>query len=84
LRVDGGKMRLTHDDYYDEDLVLHNRTVDIDLSPTGRQFDYQVEYTLPTAIPGSRVGLFGYFSDDYLHQEAFTTYGLGVRLGATF
>ena len=84
LRVDGGKMRLTHDDYYDEDLVLHNRTVDIDLSPTGRQFDYQVEYTLPTAIPGSRVGLFGYFSDDSLHQEAFPTYGLGVRLGATF
>jgi len=84
LRVDGGQMRLTHDDYYDEDLVLHNRTVDIDLSPTGRQFDYQVEYSLPTAIPGSRVGLFGYFSDDYLHQEALTTYGVGVRLGGTF
>jgi len=84
LRVDGGKMRLTHDDYYDEDLVLHNRTVDIDLSPSGRQFDYQVEYTVPTAIPGSRVGLFGYFSDDYLHQGSLTTYGVGLRLGATF
>ncbi len=84
LRVDGGKMRLTHDDYYDEDLVLHNRTVDIDLSPSGRQFDYQVEYSLPAVIQSSRIGLFGYFSDDYLHQETLTTYGVGIRLGATF
>ena len=83
LRVDGGSMRLSHDDYYDENEVLHSRSVDIDLAPTGRQIDYQLQYSV---LPRDdlELGVFAYYADDYLHQSDLNDYGAGIRLKARF
>ena len=84
LRINGGSMSLVHDDYYDEQEVLHSRSVDIDLTPTGRQIDYQIEYTYPISKISSSLGLFAYWADDYLHQSDLASYGIGFRLKKTF
>ena len=77
-------MSLTHDDYYDEDETLHSRSVDIDLRPNGRQMDYQVEYVFSPRLDKLRMGLFAYYSDEYLHQESLTDHGIGFRLSKAF
>ncbi|MDB3946172.1 S8 family serine peptidase [Gammaproteobacteria bacterium] len=84
LRVNGGSMSLMHDDYYDEDEVLHARSVDIDLKPTGRQIDYQLEYVFQPKPSGSTLGLFAYYADDYLHQASLVDYGFGLRVHKSF
>ena len=84
LRIGGGSMSLTHDDYYDEDETLHSRSVDIDLRPNGRQMDYQLEYVFSPRLDKLRMGLFAYYSDEYLHQESLTDHGIGFRLNKTF
>ena len=83
LRVDGGSMTLTHDDYYDEDEVLHSRTVGIDLGSSGRQIDYQLQYTRPLT-KNRDLGLFAYYAQDYLHKNNHHDYGLVVRLKGTY
>ena len=83
LRIDEGFMSLTHGDYYDEDEVLHSRAVDIDLAPTGRQIDYQLQYTV-SPKENLDFGLFAYYADDYLHQSDLTDYGAGIRLKGRF
>ena len=83
LRVDSGSMTLTHDDYYDEDEVLHSRTVGIDLGSSGRQIDYQLQYTTPLT-KNRDLGLFAYYAQDYLHQAHKDDYGIGIRLKGTF
>jgi len=84
LRVNGGSMSLMHDDYYDEEEVLHARSVDIDLKPTGRQIDYQLEYVFQPKPSGSTLGLFAYYADDYLHQAGLVDYGFGLRVHKSF
>ena len=69
---------------YDEDEVLHARSVDIDLKPTGRQIDYQLEYVFQPKPSGSTLGLFAYYADDYLHQASFVDYGFGLRVHKSF
>ena len=83
LRVERGHMTLTHDDYYDENEVLHSRTVGIDLGSSGRQIDYQLQYTTPLT-KNRDLGLFAYYAQDYLHQAHQHDYGLGIRLKGTF
>jgi hypothetical protein len=83
LRVDSGSMTLTHDDYYDEDEVLHSRTVGIDLGQSGRQIDYQLQYTTPLT-KNRNLGLFVYYAQDYLHQAHQDDYGIGIRLKGTY
>jgi len=83
LRVDSGSMTLTHDDYYDEDEVLHSRTVGIDLGSSGRQIDYQLQYTTPLT-KNRNLGLFVYYAQDYLHQAHQDDYGIGIRLKGTY
>lgn len=83
LRVDGGHMTLTHGDFYDADGVLHNRTVDIDFGASGRQIDYQLQYS--TSLKKNRdLGLFAYYAQDYLHRNNHHDYGIGVRLKGTY
>ena len=83
LRVDGGSMTLSHDDYYDETETMHSRSVDIDLKPTGRQIDYQLQYNFS---PKKRLtlGAFAYYANDYLHQKTLTDHGMGVRMMGNF
>ena len=76
-------MTLTHDDYYDEDEVLHSRTVGIDLGQSGRQIDYQLQYTRPLT-KNRNLGLFVYYAQDYLHQAHQDDYGIGIRLKGTY
>jgi len=83
LRVDSGSMTLTHDDYYDEDGVLHSRTAGIDLGQSGRQIDYQLQYTRPLT-KNRNLGLFVYYAQDYLHQAHQDDYGIGIRLKGTY
>jgi len=83
LRVDGGHMTLTHGDFYDADGMLHNRKVDIDLGASGRQIDYQLQYS--TSLKKNRdLGLFAYYAQDYLHRDNHHDYGIGVRLRGTY
>ena len=84
LRIGGGSMSLAHDDYYDEDETLHSRSVDIDLRPSGRQMDYQLEYVVLSRRDKLRMGLFAYYSDEYLHQEGSSDHGVGFRLTKAF
>ena len=83
LRVRGGSMSLSHDDYYDEFETVHSRNVDIDLTPTGRQIDYQLQYRFS---PKKHLSLsaFAYYANDYLHQAHQTDHGLGVRVNGRF
>jgi len=83
LRIDKGLMSLTHGDYYDEDEVLHSRVVDIDLAPTGRQIDFQLQYTV-SPKENLDFGLFAYYADDYLHQSDLNNYGAGIRFTGMF
>ena len=83
LRVDGGSMSLVHDDYYDEAETMHSRRVDIDLSPTGRQIDYQLQYSF-SPKKNLTLGAFAYYANDYLHQKTLTDHGVGVRLMGGF
>ena len=83
LRVDGGSMSLSHGDYYDETETMHSRRVDIDLKPTGRQIDYQLQYNF-SPKKHLTVGAFAYYANDYLHQENLTDHGVGVRLTGSF
>jgi hypothetical protein len=84
LRVNGGSMSLSYDDYYDEQLVLHSRSVDIDLAPTGRQIDYQLQYTFSPKPQKFTVGLFAYYANDYLHQSGVADHGAGIRFQGLF
>ncbi len=59
-------MILSHDDYYDEDETLHGRNVNIDLAPTGRQIDYQLQYSF-SPQKNLTLGAFIYYANDYLH-----------------
>ena len=83
LRVNGGSMSLSHDDYYDEFETMHSRNVDIDLTPTGRQIDYQLQYRFS---PKKHLTLstFAYYANDYLHQAHQTDHGVGVRVAGSF
>jgi len=83
LRVRGGSMSLSHDDYYDEFEAVHSRDVDIDLTPTGRQIDYQLQYRFS---PKKHLSLsaFAYYANDYLHQAHQTDHGVGVRVNGQF
>ena len=83
LRVNGGSMSLNHDDYYDEFETVHSRNVDIDLTPTGRQIDYQLQYRFS---PKKNLSLssFAYYANDYLHQAHQTDHGVGVRVNGRF
>ena len=83
LRVDGGSMSLSHDDYYDEAEAMHSRSVDIDLSPTGRQIDYQLQYSF-SPKKNLTLGAFAYYANDYLHQKTLTDHGVGVRVMGGF
>ena len=83
LRVDGGSMSLVHDDYYDEAEAMHSRSVDIDLSPTGRQIDYQLQYSF-SPKKNLTLGAFAYYANDYLHQKTLTDHGVGVRVMGGF
>lgn len=83
LRVDGGSMSLSHDDYYDETEAVHSRRVDIDLKPTGRQIDYQLQYSF-SPKKHFTLGAFAYYVTDYLHQKTLTDHGVGVRLIGNF
>ncbi len=83
LRVDGGSMSLSHDDYYDESEAMHSRSVDIDLSPTGRQIDYQLQYSF-SPKKNLTLGAFAYYANDYLHQKTLTDHGVGVRVMGGF
>lgn len=83
LRVEKGLMSLTHGDYYDENDVLHSRAVDIDLAPTGRQIDFQLQYTV-SPKENLDFGLFAYYADDYLHQSDLNNHGAGIRLTGMF
>jgi hypothetical protein len=83
LRVDGGSMSLSHDDYYDEAETMHSRRVDIDLSPTGRQIDYQLQYSF-SPKKNLTLGAFAYYANDYLHQKTLTDHGVGVRVMGGF
>jgi hypothetical protein len=83
LKVERGQMTLTHNDYYDEDEVLHSRTVGIDLGQSGRQIDYQLQYTRPLT-KNRNLGLFVYYAQDYLHQAHQDDYGIGIRLKGTY
>ena len=84
LRVSSGSMSLLHDDYYDEDEILHTRSVDIDLASTGRQIDYQLQYIFAPKQKAFTMGLFAYYADDYLHQANATDYGAGLRIQGNF
>ena len=77
-------MSLLHDDYYDEDEILHTRSVDIDLASTGRQIDYQLQYIFAPKQKTFTVGLFAYYADDYLHQANAADYGAGLRIQGNF
>ena len=83
LRVRGGSMSLSHDDYYDEFETVHSRNVNIDLTPSGRQIDYQLQYRFS---PKKNLSLsaFAYYANDYLHQAHQTAHGLGVRMNGRF
>ena len=83
LRVNGGSMSLSHDDYYDEFETMHSRSVDIDLTPSGRQIDYQLQYRFS---PKKNLSLsaFAYYANDYLHQAHLTDHGVGVRVAGSF
>ena len=83
LRVNGGSMSLSHDDYYDEFETMHSRNVDIDLTPSGRQIDYQLQYRFS---PKKNLSLsaFAYYANDYLHQAHLTDHGVGVRVNGRF
>ena len=83
LRVDGGSMSLSHNDYYDEAETMHSRSVDIDLSPTGRQIDYQLQYSF-SPKKNLTLGAFAYYANDYLHQKTLTDHGVGLRLMGSF
>ena len=83
LRVDGGSMSLSHDDYYDEAEAMHSRSVDIDLKPTGRQIDYQLQYSF-SPKKNLTLGAFAYYANDYLHQKTLTDHGVGVRVMGGF
>ena len=83
LRVNSVNLTLTHDDYYDEDEVLHSWTVGIDLGSSGRQIDYQLQYITPLT-KNRNLGLFAYYAQDYLHQAHQDDYGIGIRLKGTF
>ena len=83
LKVEFGHLTLTHDDYYDEDEVLHSRTVGIDLGSSGRQIDYQLQYTRPLS-KNRKLGLFAYYAQDYLHQAHHYDYGLGIKINSLF
>ena len=83
LRVDGGSMSLSHDDYYDETETMHSRSVDIDLKPTGRQIDYQLQYNF-SPKKHLTLGAFAYYANDYLHQQNLTDHGVGVRMMGSF
>lgn len=83
LRVDGGSMTLSHDDYYDETETMHSRSVDIDLKPTGRQIDYQLQYNF-SPKKHLTLGAFAYYANDYLHQQNLTAHGVGVRMMGSF
>jgi hypothetical protein len=84
LRVNGGSMSLNYDDFYDEALVLHSRSVNIDLEPTGRQIDYQLQYTFSPKQKPYTMGLFAYYANDYLHQSGVADHGVGVRIQGHF
>lgn len=84
LRVNGGSMSLMYDEYYDEDEILHTRSVDIDLASTGRQIDYQLQYIFAPKQKAFTMGLFAYYADDYLHQANATDYGAGLRIQGNF
>ena len=84
LRVSGGSMSLNYDDFYDEALVLHSRSVNIDLEPTGRQIDYQLQYTFSPKQKPYTMGLFAYYANDYLHQSGVADHGVGVRIQGHF
>jgi hypothetical protein len=83
LRVHGGSMSLNHDDYYDEFETLHSRSVDIDLTPSGRQIDYQLQYSF-SPKKDLTLSTFAYYANDYLHQEHQTDHGLGVKIAGSF
>ena len=83
LRVDGGSMSLVHDDYYDEAEAMHSRSVDIDLKPTGRQIDYQLQYSF-SPKKNLTLGAFAYYANDYLHQNTLTDHGMGIRVMGGF
>jgi len=83
LRIHGGIMNLTHDDYYDESGKMHSRNVDINLAPSGRQIDYQLQYAFSTA-KHLDLSAFAYFANDYLHQKNQTDYGVGLRMKGQF
>jgi len=83
LRIRGGKMTLEHDDYYDEDGKLYARSVDIDLTPSGRQIDYQLQYRF-TPAKDLDISAFAFYANDYLHQEMSTDHGVGMRLKGQF
>ena len=83
LRVHGGSMSLSHDDYYDEFETMHSRSVDIDLTPSGRQIDYQLQYSFSPKKDLS-LSTFAYYANDYLHQEHQTDHGLGVKIAGSF
>ena len=63
--------------------VLHSRTVGIDLGSSGRQIDYQLQYTRPLT-KNRDLGLFAYYAQDYLHRNNHHDYGIGVRLKGTY
>jgi len=83
LRVHGGSMSLSHDDYYDEFETMHSRSVDIDLTPSGRQIDYQLQYSFSPKKDLS-LSTFAYYANDYLHQEHQTDHGVGVKIAGSF
>ena len=76
-------MTLSHDDYYDETETMHSRSVDIDLKPTGRQIDYQLQYNF-SPKKHLTLGAFAYYANDYLHQKTLTDHGMGVRMMGNF
>ena len=83
LRVNGGSMSLSHDDYYDEFENMHSRSVNIDLTPSGRQIDYQLQYRF-SPKKNLTLSAFTYYANDYLHQAHLTDHGVGVRVAGSF
>ncbi|MBT3771145.1 MAG: hypothetical protein HOF85_14975, partial [Acidiferrobacteraceae bacterium] len=56
---------------------------DIDLKPTGRQIDYQLQYSF-SPKKNLTLGAFAYYANDYLHQKTLTDHGVGIRVMGEF
>ena len=83
LRVADGAALWTADAGFDADGVMQTQATAIGLTPSGRELDLQLAYTLPLH-GGGEVSLFAFNAFDAGHREGATESGVGARYGLRF